>query len=78
MAERPAEPGELCTCGRPAIVVYEGTVFGATGYCGIGDGGAKRGPCPFCHGPRHPYGRCPDYRLRLDQEEVTPSEQPNS
>jgi hypothetical protein len=67
--ERPAAPGELCTCGRQAIVVYLGSVFGPTGYCGIPDGGDHTGPCPFCGGPRHtePYGRCPDYRLRLDQ-----------
>jgi hypothetical protein len=67
--ERPAEPGELCTCGRQAIVVYLGSAFGPTGYCGIGDGGDQAGPCPFCGGPRHkePYGRCPDYRLRLDR-----------
>jgi hypothetical protein len=67
--ERPAEPGERCTCGRQAIVVYLGSVFGPTGYCGIGDGGDRAGPCPFCGGPRHPepYGRCPAYRLRLDQ-----------
>ena len=67
--ERPAAPGELCTCGRQAIVVYLGSVFGPTGYCGIPDGGDHTGPCPFCGGPRHtePSGRCPDYRLRLDQ-----------
>jgi hypothetical protein len=67
--QRPAAPGELCTCGRQAIVVYLGSVFGPTGYCGIPDGGDHTGPCPFCGGPRHtePYGRCPDYRLRLDQ-----------
>jgi hypothetical protein len=67
--ERPAVPGERCTCGRQAIVVYLGSVFGTTGYCGIPDGGDRAGPCPFCGGPRHrePYGRCPDYRLRLDQ-----------
>jgi hypothetical protein len=68
-AERPAAPGELCTCGRQAFVVYLGSVFGPTGYCGIPDGGDHTGPCPFCGGPRHtePYGRCPDYPLRLDQ-----------
>jgi hypothetical protein len=68
-SERPAAPGELCTCGRPAIVVYLGGVLGPTGYCGIDDGGDRAGPCPFCGGPRHgePDGRCPDYRLRLDQ-----------
>ena len=71
-SERPAAPGELCTCGRQAIVVYLGSVFGPTGYCGIPDGGDRAGPCPFCGGPRHEtaYGdpdRCPDYRLRLDQ-----------
>jgi hypothetical protein len=68
LTERPAEPGELCTCGRQAIVVYLGSVFGPTGYCGIPDRGDQTGPCPFCGGPRHeePYGRCPHYRLRLD------------
>ena len=67
--ERPAAPEELCTCGRQAIVVYLGSAFGPTGYCGIPDGGEGTGPCPFCGGPRHrePYGRCPVYRLRLDQ-----------
>jgi hypothetical protein len=67
--ERPAEPGERCTCGRQAIVVYLGSTFGPTGYCGIPDGGDRAGPCSFCGGPRHrePHGRCPSYRLRLDQ-----------
>jgi hypothetical protein len=69
LTERLAEPGERCTCGRQAIVVYLGSVFGPTGSCGIADGGDQAGPCPFCGGPRHtaPYGRCLDYRLRLDQ-----------
>jgi hypothetical protein len=68
-SQRPAEPGELCTCGRQATVVYLGRAFGPTGSCGIPDGGDRVGPCPFCGSPRHtePYGRCPDYRLRLDQ-----------
>jgi hypothetical protein len=66
-SERPAELGERCTCGRQAIVVYLGSIFGPTGYCGIPDGGDQAGPCAFCNGPRHPSGRCPDYRLRLDQ-----------
>jgi hypothetical protein len=67
--ERPAAPGELCTCGRQAIVIYLGSVFGPTGYCGIPDGGDRTGPCPFCGGPRHSEweGRCPNYRLQLDQ-----------
>ena len=67
--QRPAQPGELCTCGRQAIVVYLGSVLGPTGYCGIPDGGDTTGPCPFCSGPRHtePQGRCPYYRLRVDQ-----------
>jgi hypothetical protein len=65
--QRPAEPGERCTCGRQAIVVYLGSVLGPTGYCGIPDGGDRRGPCPFCGGPRHQDGRCPDYRLQPDQ-----------
>jgi hypothetical protein len=70
--ERPAAPGELCTCGRQAIVVYLGSSFVPTGFCGIADGGDRTGPCRFCGGPRHKTawgdpGRCPDYRLRLDQ-----------
>jgi hypothetical protein len=65
--ERPALPGERCTCGRQAVVVYLGSVFGPTGYCGIADGGDQAGPYPFCGGPRHQSGRCPDYRLRLNQ-----------
>jgi hypothetical protein len=70
--ERPAAPGELCTCGRQAIVVDLSSIFGPTGFCGIADGGDRTGPCPFCGGPRHETawgdpGRCPDYRLRLDQ-----------
>ncbi len=69
-SERPAEPGELCTCGRQAIVVYPGGAFGPTGDCGIRDGGDQTGPCPFCGGPRHGEleGRCPRYRLRLDAD----------
>jgi hypothetical protein len=76
-SERPAEPGELCTCGRRAIVVYPGGRFGPVGDCGIRDGGDRTGPCPFCGGARHVYDRCPDYRLRLG-EEVTPSESPTT
>jgi hypothetical protein len=63
--ERPAEPGELCTCGRQAIVVYLDGRWGPTGGCGIRDGGDRTGRCPFCGGDRHE-GRCPQYRLRLD------------
>jgi hypothetical protein len=68
-SERPAVPGERCTCGRQAVAVYLTSRFGPIGYCGIPDGGDQAGPCPFCGGPRHrePDGRCPDYRLRLDQ-----------
>ena len=67
-SERPAAPGERCTCGRQAIVVYLDSSFGPTGYCGIADGGDQTGPCPFCGGHRHLEweGRCPHYRLRLD------------
>lgn len=67
MTERPAEPGELCTCDRQAVVVYLGSVFGPTGWCGRGDGGDRTGPCPFCGGERH-QGRCPQYRLDLERE----------
>lgn len=65
--ERPAVPGELCTCGRQAVTVYaftDNTGPRETGYCGLPDGGDKSGPCPFCGGDRHELGPCPEYRLR--------------
>lgn len=40
--ERPAKPGEKCTCGRPAVLVYVTEKWGDVGYCGIPDGGANR------------------------------------
>lgn len=61
--ERPAEPGEVCTCGRPAIVIFFGGPFGETGYCGRPDGG-QRGRCMFCGGQHD--GRCPQYKVRPD------------
>lgn len=33
--ERPARPGEKCSCGRPATVVYITERFGDVGYCGV-------------------------------------------
>jgi len=62
--QRPALPGERCTCGRPAVLVILGSQFGPTGWCGRSDGGDQTGPCPFCGQPRHDY-RCPRYRLVL-------------
>ena len=61
--QRAARPGELCTCGRPAVQVFITDHFGEVGYCGLPDGGASFGPCPFCGGDRHEGGRCPEYRL---------------
>jgi hypothetical protein len=70
--QRPAEPGELCTCGRPAVVVYRGSEWGPTGACLTQDGGSRQGPCPWCGDPRPPRdahgGRCPQYRLRRDAQ----------
>jgi hypothetical protein len=65
LAERPAEPGELCTCGRQAVVVFHGGRYGDTGWCGRHDGGEPTGACPFCGEARHEW-RCPKYRLRLE------------
>jgi len=33
--ERPAKPGEVCDCGRPAVVVYLTEAHGPVPYCGI-------------------------------------------
>ncbi len=57
--QRRAEAGEVCTCGRPAIVVYDDV----TGWCGSPT--AKPGPCPWCGATDH-VARCPRYRLRPD------------
>ncbi|MCI2422756.1 hypothetical protein MOQ72_35555 [Saccharopolyspora sp. K220] len=64
--ERPAEPGELCTCGRQAVTVFITELFGEVGYCGRPDGGEQAGPCPFCAGERHET-RCLQYRLRIEE-----------
>jgi hypothetical protein len=69
--DRPAMPGERCTCGRPAVVVFTTERFGVVGACRINDGG--RGgpwPCIFCRGDEsHERGdRCPAYRLRLEDD----------
>src|SRR5882757_5640725 len=70
MSSRSAEPGELCTCGRQAIEVFEFESGRAVGYCGLGDGGSRTGPCPFCGaGAKHldSWGYpapCPRYRVR--------------
>ncbi|MFC9891537.1 hypothetical protein [Streptomyces pilosus] len=69
--ERPAQPGELCTCGRQAVTVFWNEKFGDAGWCGI-DGAAFRPilPCPWCGADkphRESWGdpaRCPDYTLR--------------
>ncbi|MFD9249601.1 hypothetical protein [Streptomyces bottropensis] len=74
--ERPAVPGELCTCGRQAIVVYVTAEHGEVGHCGI-EGAAFRPvlPCPWC-GATEPHtvpwgdpGRCPQYTLRPTVQE---------
>ena len=69
--ERPAEPGDRCTCGREAVVVYSSEKFGDVGYCGI-EGSAARPvlPCPWCDSTtphQESWGdpaKCPSYQLR--------------
>jgi hypothetical protein len=70
--QRPAEPGELCTCGRQAVVVYANEEYGEVGHCGV-EGAAFRPvlPCPWC-GATEAHteswgdpGRCPQYTLRV-------------
>jgi hypothetical protein len=53
MTQRPARPGELCTCGRPALVVFLTQRWGPTGWCGISDGG-ETGPCALLQRARPP------------------------
>lgn len=69
--ERPAVAGELCTCGRPAVVVYLLDNGDELGYCGVADGGGDRVPCVFCGDGPHlselgePI-KCPSYTVRPD------------
>lgn len=62
--ERPAQPGELCTCGRQAITVFLTASHGEVGYCGIRN--ARRiTPCVFCgEDETRDFERCPEYRIR--------------
>lgn len=76
--ERPARPGELCTCGRPARVVYLTEKWGPVGWCGLSDGGRK-GQCTFC-GVRKGHGeleRCPAYRCASDDRDLAKQRQGN-
>ncbi|WP_159024380.1 hypothetical protein [Streptomyces scabiei] len=73
--QRAAEPGELCTCGRQAVLVFSTEEFGDVGYCGV-EGSAFDPvlPCPWC-GSSAPHTqswgdpkRCPDYQLRPPEQ----------
>lgn len=59
--QRPAEPNEVCTCGRKAVIVFLGGPYGPTGYCGRPQPPGER--CTFCGEGEH-ITRCPQYRLR--------------
>ena len=64
--ERPAVPGERCTCGRAARIVFATEAFGEVGWCGVSDGG-RGGVCVFCGSPTgHDGARCPAYRLQIE------------
>lgn len=63
MSERQAEPGERCTCGREARIVFVTERWGDVGWCGRSDGGRKE-PCVFCGAPAEHETRCSSYSLR--------------
>lgn len=66
--ERDAVPGELCTCGRDAVVVVA-VHGGETGWCGLSSELPPVLPCRFCGSwdpHRNAWGeltRCPSYRV---------------
>ena len=70
-SERPAEPGELCTCGRQARTVFLTRRWGEVGSCDTNNAGlAPVLPCPFCgateaHEVDGEVVKCPQYRLRI-------------
>lgn len=63
--QRPAVEGEFCTCGRPAVRVYDTEKWGQVGDCDVHPS-TQVLPCRFCGATeRHLEGsRCPQYRLR--------------
>lgn len=64
---RPAVPGEVCTCGQPAVVVFDHPALGVPmGSCLELDPQPRTGPCPFCGrlGRHDGDGICPSYTLR--------------
>ncbi len=67
--ERPAQPGEVCTCGRPARLVFITETWGETGWCGHSEGGAK-GPCTFCGDRDGHEFRCPSYVLKPTSQDT--------
>ena len=69
LGRRPAEPGEVCTCGSPAKVVFNYKVRGEQiGSCMSLDPHIRSGACPFCgiEGHHENGTICPKYRLRPD------------
>jgi hypothetical protein len=43
-SERAARPGEVCSCGQPAVIVYITEKFGDVPYCGIAGVGPDDDP----------------------------------
>src|SRR5437762_688269 len=78
-AQRQAEPGDLCTCGRGAVLVFLIEGQPPIGWCGLSDGG-RGGRCMFCGDPTgHSEGpRCPAYQLRLSPPPPSPDDSPAS
>lgn len=64
--KRPARPGDVCTCGRPAVVVFRSPAFGEVGSCLSIDPRKPIRPCPFCGttGTHAGSAVCPAYRVR--------------
>jgi hypothetical protein len=62
--QRPAQPGECCTCGRQALVVYLTERSGEVGWCCLSDGG-RGGACPLGgEQAGHSQEPCLSYTLR--------------
>lgn len=64
---RPAVEGEVCTCGKPAEVVFDHPALGVeVGSCLELDPTPRTGACPFCGvtGEHTTKGICPAYSVR--------------
>jgi hypothetical protein len=74
--QRPAESGELCTCGRKATVVFQTEAHGEVGWCGLADRRAARTLHVLRRPRRPPRWRCVPELLARSASTRWPGDRP--